>query len=196
MLLPDSATQQRGKSVNEQPLIDRWSDAETWLRTEARHCTIRRELPASVAFAFHDGQASALIETPTFSVEDADLITDELCRFLPQLNADQLLVMGPGAYDLEQDAGTLWVLRAHLGDRDDGWRTLLHPLPFDQPDMATEPIEIEPPDPWSARIHGIFDIPVESIHESAVFTPVDDRFLVAVHPDGPLAAMARLFGFD
>jgi hypothetical protein len=61
--------------------------------------------------------------------------------------------------------------------------------------MATEPIEIEPPDPWSARIHGIFDIPVESIHESAVLTPIDDRFLVAVHPDGPLGAVARLFGF-
>ena len=184
MLLPDSATQQRGKSVNEQPLIDRWSDAETWLRTEARHCTIRRELPASVAFAFHEGQASALIETPTFSVEDADLITD------------QLLVMGPGAYDLEQDAGTLWVLRAHLGDRDDGWRTLLHPWPFDQTDMAPEPIEIEPPDRWSARIHGIFDIPVEPIHASAVLTPIDDRVMIAVHPDGPLAAMAQLFGFD
>ena len=182
--------------MDEQPLIDRWSEAETWLRTEARYCTVHRKLPASVAFAFHDGQASALIETPAFSVEDADLITDELCRFLPQLQADQLLVMGPGAYDLEQDAGTLWVLRAHLGDRDDGWRTLLHPLPFDQPDMATEPIEIEPPDPWSARIHRIFDIPVKPIHDSALVTPSDDRFMVAVHPDGPLAEMEPLFGFN
>lgn len=88
------------------------------------------------------------------------------------------------------------MLKAHLGDRDHGWRTLLYPLPFDHADVPIEPVEVETPDPWSARIRQLFDVPVAPIHSSALITPSDDRFAVAFHPDGPYASTTPLFGFN
>lgn len=183
--------------MSDQPLITRWSDVDSWLQAEARQCTRLHVLPASVAFAFHHGRLSVVVETPPFCIEDADLITDELVRFLPQLHADQLLVMSPGAYEPDEaDAGTLWVLRAHIGERGKPWRTVLHLLPFEDPHMAVEPVEIEPPDPWSARIRRLFDLHVPPIHESALITPMDHRFAVYFHSHGPFAGATSLSGFN
>jgi hypothetical protein len=118
-------------TIDPQPMIEEWSDVKRWLRAEATNCTRRPALPASVAIAFHAGRVSAIVETSTFCVEDANLITDELCRF-----------------------------------------------------------------PWSARIRGLFDARVPPIHDSALITPCDDRFVVFFHPDGPYASSTPLFGFN
>jgi hypothetical protein len=182
--------------MDTQPLVTRWSEVESWLHAEAGEVTRRRTLPASAALAFHGGQLSTVVETPTFCVEDAELITDELCRFLPQLHADQLLVIWPGAYELDEGDGTLWVMRATLGDRDHGWRTLLYPLPFDGRDVINGPVEIDPIDPYTARIRGLFDVPVPPIHDSTLITPFDDRFAVYFHSDGRYASSTPLFGFN
>ena len=48
-------------------------------------------------------------------------------------------------YDL--DDGTMLVtLEALLGVRDDGWRHLAHPLPFDTPGVEIEAVELDPSD--------------------------------------------------
>lgn len=178
------------------PITD-WNDVERWLRQEARECVRDRALPSSIAFAFHGGALSAVIETPMFCEEDADLITDELCRFLPQLQADQLLVIWPGAYpDRGDHTRLLCVLKAHLGERDHGWRTLLHPLPFDHPDLVLDPVEIDPPDPWSQRIRELFDVQVPPIHDHAIATPADSRFTVAIAPDGIYRDATTMFSYN
>jgi hypothetical protein len=182
--------------MNQQPLTPTWDGVESWLAAEAQEFTRERKLPASAAFAFHGGRLSALVETPMFCVEDAEMITDELCRFLPQLHADQLLIIWPGAYDLDEDDAKLWVMKANLGDRDRGWRTLLYPLPFDGRQWFIGPVEIDPIDPYTARIRGLFEVPVPPIHDTTLITPSDDRFTVYFHPDGPYASGAPLFGFN
>jgi hypothetical protein len=56
-------------------------------------------------------------------------VTDELCRFLPQLHADQLLMIWPTACSPEpSDLPTLWMLKAELGERDDDrFMAAVHP---------------------------------------------------------------------
>ena len=184
-------------AMDEQELIERWSDVESWLLQEAHDLTRRRCLPATAAFTFHGGRASTIVTTPTFCAEDAELITDELCRFLPQLRADQLLVMWPATFGVEPDGmPSLWLLKAQLGDRAHGWRTLLYPLPFDRGDIPIEPVEAEVADAHDARIQGLFDVPVPPIHDTVLITPNDDRFTVYTHPGGPLARSTLLFSFN
>ncbi len=186
--------------MSEQPLIRSWDEVEAWLLREARGCLHRPSLPASFAIAFHDRRASLVIETPTIRVEDAELITAELCRFLRPLNADQLLVVHPGAYTLDGDRGgeqTLWTLRAMLGVRGDGWRTLHYPLPFDRPDLGTGPVAFDPHDPWSPRIRAVLDDQPPAPTGVAMVLPVDEeRFTVALCPDSPLAGWTMLYGFN
>lgn len=49
-------------------------------------------------------------------------------------------------YDLD-DGAMLVTLEALLGVRDDGWRHLAHPLPFDTPGVEIEAVELDPSDP-------------------------------------------------
>lgn len=157
-----------------------------------------RLLPGSLAHAFHDGHASLVVEAPPLCEEYADEITDELCRFLEPLNADQLLVTFAGVYtvDEEGDAPPLCTLRALVGERGRRWRHLIYPLPFDDVDPCIEPVEVDPPDPFSARIRTLFDGPRMPYSGIATILDIDDRYVVGVHPKGPLANATMLHSLN
>jgi hypothetical protein len=108
-----------------------------------------------------------------------------------------LLVIWPAGFVPDASGmPTLWTLRAQLSERDHGWRILLYPLPFEHPDEPIEPIEVDFVDPWSARIHRVFDMPVLPVHNPVLVTPNDDRFTVAFHAQGRFATTTQLFGFN
>ena len=82
--------------MNEDPMIMNWDDVEQWLLDQARtHARLHRA-PASRAIAFHEGRTSMVVETPELCGTDADAATDVLCRILPTLLPDQVLVMCHG----------------------------------------------------------------------------------------------------
>lgn len=181
--------------MDHQPMIRNWDEAEQWLPTEARGCMRRGRLPASMAVAFHERRTSMMIETPEFRIDTADAITDVLCRTLAALQADQILVVLPGAYALDPHGDeVLCALRALLGVRDRGWRHLLYPLLFDDPTANIAAIAVEPTDPWTARIRQVFDPATADLPFVSTVPPADDGFLIAAPPDSPFAEVVAAHG--
>ena len=89
-----------------------------------------------------------------------------------------------------------WLLKAQLGDRTRGWRTLLYPLPFDRDDIPIEPIEAEVIDDHSARMQRVFDVPVPPVHDTVLITPNDERFTVYTAAGGRFGRSTPLFSFN
>lgn len=182
--------------MQDNEIVREWSHVEQWLLDEARQCVRRDRMPTSLALTFHGGRTSLLVETPTFCIEDADAVTDVLCRVLPPLLADQILVMWPGSYRREGhgDQPVVHVLRALLGVRDEGWRHLIHPLPFDHPAADVVAIECEPTDPWAARVQQVFDPATGDLPMVSTTPPATEDIRIAVPPDSPLIDALPAFG--
>jgi hypothetical protein len=101
----------------------------------------------------------------------------------------------PAAYDLE-GRDTIWALKAQLGERGRGWRTLLYRLPYDDADARIDGVETAVVDPWSARIRRVLAAPAPPIHETVLVTPHDERFAVFFDPDGAYGDPLPLFGYN
>jgi hypothetical protein len=141
-------------------------------------------LPESLALVFHDGRMSAVLATPPFVLEHADLVTDVLCRLLPETFADQIAVVWPARF--EEDGDVLYAMKVHLWERSHPERVTCRIVPVPicgAPDGPS--VEVVPPDPWSRRL-------AEALRGSATVVPetldtrLPDGFDLLVRRDGPL----------
>ena len=129
-----------------------WSRVDELIDELRSNAVAGDALPESLAVTFHAGRLSAMLATPPFVIEDADLITDELCRFLPPLQASEIVVVWPACYEL--DGGEVWhAMTVHLWQRRTAERmtTRLVPVPIGGSPEGPS-FEIDPPDPWSQRL--------------------------------------------
>ena len=162
---------------------ERFEDAEEWLPRAVAGWAARSELD-SWAATYHDGQLSALVETPQAVAEDIDHVERVLRRFLPQLRPDQVIVLWPAAYQL--DGRTHLAVQAHLGEAaGNHWRTLVSFYPDPEWGIDAGPIEIDPPNPFARRLRRTFS-PGARRGDGLVRVPPAPGFQLYVRPGGPL----------
>lgn len=166
-----------------------WDDTDGML-AEVRGWAVQDGcLPLSAAVVFHSGRLGAVLEVPMFALEHAEVITDELCRFLPSVYPHQLALIRPAIYDDLDVDGTLYAMQVLLWERDGATRNLVVPVPIlggvDGPTFVAESC-----DPWFARV-------VEAVDGEVPWPPlIDTRFPpgyeLLVLRDSPMAAMFEM----
>jgi hypothetical protein len=147
-------------------------------------------LPESAALIFHEGLLSGVLATPPFVVENADEVARMLCRFLPQLQADQIAVVWPARY--VDDQGEIFAMKILLWERSSRHRAICRivPLPIHgSPDGA--PVELPPPDPWSRRVARALARPPCGI-PGIVDVRLPAGYDLMVHPHRALGRMVPL----
>jgi hypothetical protein len=167
-----------------------WAGVDELLE-ELRSSAVEADaLPESMALIFHGGRFSAVLRTPPFVLEDADVVTDELCRFLPSVGADGIAVVWPARY--EDDDGTVLIaMKVLLWERARPAAATTRIVPLAVAGSPDGPsVDLPPPDPWSRRLAAALGSPPEipGILD-ARFRPGFELF---VAPSGPLAAAVPL----
>ena len=163
-----------------------WNEVECLL-DEVRIRAIREDvLPMTLVAVFHSGEPAALLELPPFTIEDADAITDELCRFLPTIYPHQLVFTRPAIHDDLDPRGRLHAMQVLLWERDLPPRYRLVPVPI-RGGVDGPPFAVEGPDPWMRRLVEALDRqPPWPVH---IDTRLPEGFDLVVLRGSPLARL-------
>lgn len=163
-----------------------WERLDELLEQCKQDAVEAESLVESLAFVFHDDGLSGMLFTPPVLLETVDQVTDVLSRVLPSLQARGIAVVWPAVYELDEQR--YWAMKVHRWDADvpAEVRTQVWPIPIrGTPDG--DPVEIDPPDPWSKRLAGALTEPGPLTDLGVIDTTgLEPGFELLVAPGGPL----------